>query len=283
MQSTWALTALKDLEAISALWTGRKSAFLAVDFEWYERDASMVTELGYAGLASVEVDANGLWPPQPRRDYQCGHLVIDEYVDKPFTRNFHCPTYPWSYSFGSTRRIPASEMRDQLNGVIGELTRHSGQNLVILAHNGGSDLKRLQSLGVVPPPSTIFVDTCYLELDLFKAGLRSRPYSEPTSSIPTLPRLTNLLGTNSFEGMGTRLLETTLLAPRKRRKPTTQRLPLKKLLQSLEVPINESPWNRSRKDDDYVLHNAGNDAYLTMYAFQRLVDPTRVLSLAGVA
>lgn len=57
MQSTWALTALKDLEAISALWTGRKSAFLAVDFEWYERDASMVTELGYAGLASVEVDA----------------------------------------------------------------------------------------------------------------------------------------------------------------------------------------------------------------------------------
>lgn len=49
---------------------GKKERLLAVDFEWCERDASMVTEIGYAGLASIEVDANPAWSPQPHRDYQ---------------------------------------------------------------------------------------------------------------------------------------------------------------------------------------------------------------------
>ena len=51
-----ALAALKerirggDSKSIEMLWNARDKTFLAIDFEWAERDNSLVLEFGYAAL-----------------------------------------------------------------------------------------------------------------------------------------------------------------------------------------------------------------------------------------
>ena len=85
--------------AVKELWERRDKTFLALDFEWNERNEKSVLEWGYAAVRCGVLDANSHWPPIPDSNYRKGHYIVSEYVDKVI--NKHCPTFPWQVSVAS--------------------------------------------------------------------------------------------------------------------------------------------------------------------------------------
>lgn len=115
---------------IQQLWNSREKTFLAIDFEWSERNASSCLEWGYAAVRSNHLDMSVVrsFPVQyhmtdifPRTDSEFGpriqmktiggftrnyavllspssgssrrgHYVVQEYTKM---QNRHCPTFPW--------------------------------------------------------------------------------------------------------------------------------------------------------------------------------------------
>ncbi|TCD71135.1 hypothetical protein EIP91_012083 [Steccherinum ochraceum] len=70
------LTALKarvragDPKFVRELWESRDKTFLAIDFEWSERNQSSCLEWGYAAVRCGHLDNLGLWPPDPDPNYR---------------------------------------------------------------------------------------------------------------------------------------------------------------------------------------------------------------------
>jgi len=55
---------------IQQIWDAKDKNFLAVDFEWSEKNPNACLEWGYAALRSAHVQGSGIWPPNPRENYR---------------------------------------------------------------------------------------------------------------------------------------------------------------------------------------------------------------------
>jgi hypothetical protein len=92
-------------KALRELWEKRDKTYLAMNFEWNERNDRTVLEWGYAAVRCAHLEALAQWPPLPDTNYRKGHYIVAEHADK--ITNKHRPNYPWQYAV-SMRIYPLS-------------------------------------------------------------------------------------------------------------------------------------------------------------------------------
>ncbi|KAF9262153.1 hypothetical protein L218DRAFT_868120 [Marasmius fiardii PR-910] len=216
---------------IRELWDSREFTFLAIDFEWNERNDRTLLEWGYAAVRCGHLDAAGHWPPIPDENYRKGHYIVSEHVNKIV--NKHSPTYPWH--FGDSQMISKAKLPSIIETIISSFSSPDSEtlanNLVLVGHGIGGDLARLEEMKIKIPHNIYTIDTAVFERRLFSQGHR-----QVVRQTGSLLSLENLLRTFTLNP-----------SPDGRKSPVT--LP----------PVQ--------------LHNAGNDAFMTLWALQMLLDP----------
>lgn len=158
---------------IQQLWNGREKTFLAINFEWSERNTSSCLEWGYAAVRCNHLDVLGIWPPDPNDNYRRGHYVVQEYAR---VQNKHRPTFPWEYAFGSTQVVPKVKLPLIIQAVISSLSSPDSDtkanDLVIVSHGAHGDMKRMAEMGIKLPSNVHVIDTASFERELFSGGHR---------------------------------------------------------------------------------------------------------------
>lgn len=227
-----------EYKAIQELWQSRDKTFLAIDFEWSERNTSTCLEWGYAAVRCSHLEAVRVWPPDPETNYRRGHYIVTEYADR--VHNKHRPNFPWVYAFGESQPAGRAKLPQVIQAVISSMTSPDSEtvpnSLVLVGHGILGDLRKLEEMKIKLPHNVLIIDTANYERHLFNLGLRGN-MQEPSG--------------------------------KPRAKGST--LSLANLVQSLGVDVQ------------VPLHNAGNDAFLTLLALQLLLDPeqTKVPNLRG--
>lgn len=181
-------------KAVRELWEKKDKTFLAIDFEWSERNATSCLEWGYAAVRCGHLDAVGTWPPSPD-NYRKGHYIVAEYVDKLV--NKHQPTFPWAYAFGDSQVIPKAKLPQIIQAIISSLASPSSDSqpntLVLVAHGIHGDLQRLEEMKIKIPSNAVIIDTAAFERELFNMGLRG-PMQDMKTGKPRKPGSTLSLG-----------------------------------------------------------------------------------------
>ncbi|KAG1724405.1 uncharacterized protein EDB91DRAFT_1171003 [Suillus paluster] len=238
-------------KAIRELWAKRDKTFLAIDFEWSERNPATFLEWGYAAVRCGHLEAYaflfcsflcdylllmdlicsvGAWPPAPETNYRKGHYIIGDYVDKIV--NKHCPTHPWQYAWGDSQVIPKTKLPQIVQSVISSLaspdTETAANNLVLVGHGVTSDIQRLEETKIKIPHNVLIIDTASFERALFNTGERGAMHDPKTGKLRAQGSTLSLGG----------------------------------LLHSLSI------------DPPCALHNAGNDAFMCLLALQKMLEPS---------
>ncbi|KAF9073769.1 hypothetical protein BDP27DRAFT_264875 [Rhodocollybia butyracea] len=238
-----ALTAYKqrirngEPDAIKELWDRQDKSFLAIDFEWSERNEKSTLEWGYAAVRCGALKSLKVWPPVPDENYRKGHYVVQEYIDKVV--NKHCPTYPWHYAFGESQVISKFKLPQVVQAVISSLASPDSEtlpnNLVLVAHGASNDLARLEEMKIKLPHNMLVIDTASFERRLYNQGLRP-PMIDPKTNAERQPSSTLSLGNllHSFA-----------------------------MTDSIVLP-------------NIKFHNSGNDALMSLFALQMLINPKGV-------
>ncbi|OBZ79688.1 Good for full DBP5 activity protein 2 [Grifola frondosa] len=215
-------------KAIRELWSMRDKTFLAIDFEWSERNQSSCLEWGYAAVRCGHLETAGVWPPDPEPNYRRGHYIVSEYADK--IHNRYRPNYPWAYVFGESQVIPKAKLSTMIEAIISSLISPDSETvantLVLVMHGINGDLRRLEEMKIKIPHNLLIIDTATFERQLFNTGQRG-PMQDPSGK----PREQNFI------------------------------LSLSNLLVSLGVDVQR------------IMHNSGNDAFMTLLALHLLLDP----------
>ncbi|KAK6992091.1 ATP-synt-DE-N domain-containing protein [Favolaschia claudopus] len=248
-------------KAVRELWAARDRTFLAIDFEWSERNEKSCLEWGYAAVRCGHLEALGHWPPQPDSNYRKGHYIVQEYVDKVI--NKHCPTHPWQYSFGDSQVCAKVKLPQIIQAIISSLASPDSETtpntLVLVAHGISGDLNRMEEMKIKLPHNMLVLDTASFERALFSGGFRGTMI-DPHTSTPGNP------------------------------KPRTpgSTLSLENLLRSLPSPSDPQSHNPALQTQvlvqgqfpqpgamvpGVVMHNSGNDAFMCLYALQLLLEP----------
>ncbi|KAG7086625.1 hypothetical protein E1B28_002567 [Marasmius oreades] len=220
-------------KVIRELWESREHTFLAIDFEWNERNDRTILEWGYAAVRCGHLDAVGHWPPIPDENYRKGHYIVSEHVNKIV--NKHSPTYPWHYAFGESQAVSKTKLPSVIETIISSFASPDSDtlanNLVLVGHGISGDIARLEEMKIKLPHNIYTIDTAVFERKLFSQGHR-QVVRQAGSTL-------------SLEN----LLRTFTLNP----SPDGRRSPL------MLPPVQ--------------LNNAGNDAFMTLWALQMLLDP----------
>ncbi|KAF8515802.1 hypothetical protein BU17DRAFT_6856, partial [Hysterangium stoloniferum] len=171
-----------DLKWVCELWDKRDKTFLALDFEWSERNPSTCLEWGYAAVRCGHLDAMGIWPPVPETNYRFGHYVVAEYVDT--VRNKLIPNYP--REFGESQVVPKAKLADIVQATITSLASPDSETtpnqLVLVVHGTEGEVDRITShLKIKIPHNILTIDTASLEKNLFSQGLRGEMLNPATN------------------------------------------------------------------------------------------------------
>ncbi|KAJ7159855.1 hypothetical protein C8R43DRAFT_881583 [Mycena crocata] len=248
-------------KAVRELWASRDRTFLAIDFEWSERNEKSCLEWGYAAVRCGHLEALGHWPPVPDSNYRKGHYIVSEYVDKE-TRK-HCPTFPWQYAFGDSQVCPKSKLPQIIQAVISSLASPDSETipntLVLVAHGISGDIARLNEMQVKLPHNMLILDTATFERALFAAGHRPAMI-DPHLSTPGNPKA---------RSHGSMLSLDNLL--RSLSNPADPQLPNPVLNTQVLVP-GQFP-QAGALVPGAMMHNSGNDAFMCLYGLQLLLEP----------
>jgi len=219
--------------AIQELWESKQYTFMAIDFEWSERNKSICLEFGYAAMRCFYLNtARGIWPPKPADDYRRGHFVVEEYANIPQKKR--TPVVPWEYAWGDTQAVPKARLAELVQNVFSGLAAPDSETtpneLILVGHGISGDLDRLADLKIKLPRNCICIDTAVFERQMFATGLRG-----------------------------------TMVDPNGKARPQGTMLSLAKVIQSFGLSI------------PCTLHNAGNDAFVCLWALQLLLEgPSKV-------
>ncbi|TFK65046.1 hypothetical protein BDN72DRAFT_801578 [Pluteus cervinus] len=175
-------------KAIRELWERRDKTFLAVDFEWNERNEKSCLEWGYAAVRCGHLDGSGHWPPSPDTNYRKGHFIVAEYADKVVNKTY--PTFPWQYAFGDSQVVPRAKLAQVVQSVISSFASPDSETipntLVLVAHGIHGDLQRLEEMKIKIPHNVLIIDTASFERSLFNAGYRPPMLDPKTNNKPRL-------------------------------------------------------------------------------------------------
>ncbi|KAI8990664.1 hypothetical protein BD414DRAFT_577391 [Trametes punicea] len=168
-------------KAIRELWASRDRTFLALHFEWSERNAASCIEWGYAAVRCGHLDTAGAWPPDPEPNYRRGHYIVAEYADRG--HKSHKPSFPWAYAFGESQLVPKAKLPQMIQAIISSLISPDSETipntLVLVAHGTTGDLRRLEEMKIKLPHNLLVVDTMAFERQLYNTGQR-RAMQEPS-------------------------------------------------------------------------------------------------------
>ncbi|KAJ4476730.1 hypothetical protein J3R30DRAFT_3488559 [Lentinula aciculospora] len=225
---------------IQEIWGKQDKTFIAIDFEWNERNEKSTLEWGYAAVRCGPLKSLGVWPPVPDDNYRKGHYVVHEYIDKVV--NKYCPTYPWHYAFGDSQVISKALLPQLIQAIISSLASPDSEtlpnNLVLVTHGANGDLARLEEMKIKVPHNMLVIDTGVLERSLYNEGLRPLMVDPKTNQ---------------------------------QRQPGST-LSLENLLRSFAM----SSQSDSIVLPHVQFHNSGNDALMCLFALQMLLDRTGV-------
>ncbi|KAJ7204567.1 hypothetical protein C8J57DRAFT_1542207 [Mycena rebaudengoi] len=249
-------------KAVRELWAARDRTFLAIDFEWSERNEKSCLEWGYAAVRCGHLDAQGHWPPVPNSNYRKGHYIVSEYVDKVF--NKHCPTQPWHYAFGDSQVCSKAKLPQLIQAVISSLASPDSETipnaLVIVAHGISGDLARMEEMKIKLPHNMLILDTATFERALFAGGHR-QAMIDPHTSTPGNPK---------SRGHGSTLSLDNLL----RSLPSPSDPPGTTPVLNTQVLVPGQFPQPGAVVPGVTMHNSGNDAFMCLYALQLLLEPT---------
>ncbi|KAL6309686.1 hypothetical protein BKA93DRAFT_849857 [Sparassis latifolia] len=168
MKGTTTLLAARRLafEKVRTLWAARAGTWLALDFEAWDRDHTVLTEFGWSLVR---------WDDQHEHEQlaQRGHLVVKEH--RGYT-NTYVPERRDYYNFGQSEEVSKQAFKERICALVDE---HSARGpLFLVFHDNSQDIKYLRSdalravselefiLPDAPPARGVFVvDTA----DLFAA------------------------------------------------------------------------------------------------------------------
>ncbi|TEB32449.1 hypothetical protein FA13DRAFT_254808 [Coprinellus micaceus] len=179
-------------KVIRELWRKRDKTFLAIDFEWNERNEHTVMEWGYAALRCGHLEALGHWPPTPDTNYRKGHYIVSDYVNKIV--NNKTPTYPWQYAFGDSQVISKAQLPQIIQTIISPDSETAVNTLVLVAHGMQGMLARLEEMKIKLPSNVVLLDTAVLERALYSSGMRPT-MMDPKTEKPRAHWDYTLLGT----------------------------------------------------------------------------------------
>ncbi|KAL7417308.1 hypothetical protein BDY24DRAFT_377438 [Mrakia frigida] len=230
----------RELEEIRGRWdTAKKGGggvFLAVDFESWEMDHSIVTEWGYAGVRWVPMKDGSGGVEEMREE---GHLIAEDY--KRYRNGKYVPNNTDYYRFGTSERIRTlplfrSALKDLVEKWSSFSSEEGGGPLYLIFHDTTSDLSYLSL-------SSIDISTMQINL-LSPSHLPSppKPSEGPAKKVFAL----------DTKGMYESVIKTAGTKTEKR---------------SLETMVADLGFEEAEK-----FHNAGNDAHWTLSAFVKMVE-----------
>ncbi|KAF9446955.1 hypothetical protein P691DRAFT_803252 [Macrolepiota fuliginosa MF-IS2] len=116
----------------------KSGTWCAIDFEGWERDHTIITEMGFSIL---RWDADG----QPTRE--SGHWIIKE--AEGYRNGTYVPDYRYAYNFGTSEKIPRSTFKSRVRELIEQL-RAEGP-LYLVFHDNSQDIKYMTSSTIDAP------------------------------------------------------------------------------------------------------------------------------------
>jgi len=250
-------------KAIREMWEKKDKTYLAIDFEWSERNEKSALEWGYAAVRCGHLEAFDHWPPVPDTNYRRGHFIVAEYVDKVVNKHF--TTFPWHYAFGDSQVISKAKLPEIVQAVISSLaspdSETTANSLVLVAHGAHGDLSRLEEMKIRIPHNVLVVDTASYERALYSGGHRGIMLDPKTNKSRAHG------STLSLENM----LRSFTIPPLTPPTPSTTVTPD-------SPPLSGSPTSLPAPQAPLILpnitmHNAGNDAFMCLFGLQMLLDP----------
>lgn len=262
-----------DSKTIKELWAKRDKTFLALSFVWSERNEKSCLEFGYAAVRCGHMEASGHWPPIPDTNYRKGHYIVEEYVDKVI--NKYPPNQPWQYAFGESQLTPKAKLPQIVQAVISSLTspesETSSNSIVLVGFGIHAQLARLEEMKIKLPHNVLTIDIANFERSLYATGARGvipDPKTERPRTPSTTLNLENLLRTfhqhlQPHRRPGSAKNSSSSGSNRSPPSPLNPNFP------QISVPISIPQCSMA---------NSGNDAFMTLFALQMLLDPagTRV-------
>ncbi|KAF4579597.1 hypothetical protein EYR40_000222 [Pleurotus pulmonarius] len=270
------------MKTVADLWAKRDKTFLALDFEWSERNKT-VLEWGYAAVRCSHLAAQECWPPVPDKNYMKGHYIVAEHVDKIV--NKHSPTHPWLYAFGDSQVVSKNYSAHRYPRINSSFASPDSEatpnNLVLVGHGIHGDLAKLEELKIKLPHNMFVVDTALYERTLYNSGQRpamsdpatGRPRAEgsalslenllhslaiPLPATPSIPALANGMVTGKVSPKRGSPVESPSGTPNGHSSP---------------IP----PVMRPIIPPGCVLNNSGNDAFMCLVALQMLLEPENLV------
>ncbi|KAH9943465.1 uncharacterized protein BXZ73DRAFT_97505 [Epithele typhae] len=127
-------------ERVRTFWAGRLGTWLALDFEAWDRDHSVLTEFGWSRAwwprdehGNKDLEAGG-----PSLEH--GHLVVREHQHYSQT---YVPDHRKHYNFGTSEIVSRAEFKQRIRDLIAQ-NRADGP-LFLVFHDNSQDIKYLQS------------------------------------------------------------------------------------------------------------------------------------------
>ncbi|KAI0773443.1 hypothetical protein BC629DRAFT_1291073 [Irpex lacteus] len=155
-----------DFERVRSYWTAKRGTWLALDFESWERENSLLLEVGWSLVR---------WDAEGKEVNEQVHLIVKERMQ--YQNGTYVQGNRDHYNFGQSEQIPKSAIKDRVRSVIDE-ARAAGP-LFLVFHDSSQDMKTLNTpelggplTGIsyrlpdeAPSTGTFIVDT----VDLFAA------------------------------------------------------------------------------------------------------------------
>ncbi|KAF7784948.1 hypothetical protein Agabi119p4_1113 [Agaricus bisporus var. burnettii] len=278
-----------DARTIKGLWANRDKSYLVLSFVWSERNEKSCLEFGYAAVRCGHMEASGHWPPTPDSNYRKGHYIVEEYVDKVF--NKHPPNHPWQYAFGESQLTPKNKLPQIVQAVISSLkspeSETNSNDIVLVGIGMHALLGRLEEMKIKIPHNVLMIDIANFEKSLYTIGERGvmiDPKTEKPRSQGSTLSLDSLL--RSFQQPSNR--------PQQQQRPNLKSNPKSNNssssgsspLSSPHAPLQTSNGVNSTNPGSHLpfplqpvvipqctLANAGNEAFMALFALQMLLDP----------
>ncbi|KAJ7475228.1 hypothetical protein B0H11DRAFT_2158646 [Mycena galericulata] len=233
-------------KAVRDLWAARDRTFLAIDFEWSERNEKSCLEWGYAAVRCGHLEASARFVLFREVDAN-SHYIVSEYVDK----------------FGESQVCQKAKLPQIIQAIISSLASPDSEttpnSLVLVAHGISGDLSRMEEMKIKLPHNMLVLDTASFERALFAGGHR-QAMIDPHTSTPGNPKSRTHGSTLSLDN-----LLRSLPAP-------SDPQPQNPILQTQVVVPGQFPQTGAMVPG-VVMHNSGNDAFMCLYALQLLLEP----------
>ncbi|KAF9652173.1 hypothetical protein BDM02DRAFT_3089827 [Thelephora ganbajun] len=126
-----------------SFWQAQHGAWLAIDFEAWDRDHTVLLEFGYSSVQ---------WRDGQKIEDK-GHLIVEEHK-KYF--NTYVPNFREHYNFGTSVEVSRAEFKQRINGLITDLSKD--KPLFLLFHDYHGDIDYLKSKAVQAPIDGFIID-----------------------------------------------------------------------------------------------------------------------------